>query len=315
MIEIQDLTVNFRSVCALKSIWLCIGSGEIIALVGANGSGKTTLVKTIAGFQHPSNGKVMVDGIDSWREREKLWPAIDFLEAQQHLPESLNALEAIRLFCPELNKSEVREKAQRVFSGKALDLSENHYLRPVSQLSHGMRQKVLIATLRDVPYWFLDEPTQGFDPNISESFRSFIVGQNRTVFWVTHNMGDAERAQRIIVLHLGCIVASGPPAILKRWISADSLEEVYSNAVSESCSFVCRNIDILCDPAIPPGGFIWAECPNHEILVENELYSNLNGKGIAPSLADNGKLVLPPYLGKDRFKSSTRLVCHLQTYE
>ena len=273
MISIKGLTVDFGSVKALDDVWLTIRTGEIVAIVGANGSGKTTMARCITGLQKPTQGRVLMDNLDCWKNREEIWAKIDFLEAQQHLPESHNAIEAIMLFCPELNSSQARQKAEKVFHARALNLPQQHYSRPISQLSHGMRQKVLVATLREVPYWFLDEPTQGFDPNISDNFRDYIIGQDRTVVWITHNMGDAERADRLIILHQGRVVASGPPAVLKAWLDTPSLEEVYSHAASDDCRFICETRWVMQEGSLPPGTFYCSTLDADQIVVEGASYS------------------------------------------
>jgi ABC-type multidrug transport system ATPase subunit len=272
VIVVEDLVVRFGEVRALDGVSLTVRDGEILCLLGSNGSGKTTLLRTVAGLQRPTSGCVRVGDRDVWRSRTSVWAQIDFLEAQQNLPDSHTAIESIMLFCPELTREQAERKAAATLGPDGLDLPAGHLLKPVSVLSHGMRQKVLVATLRDVPIWLLDEPTQGFDPGISTRFREYVVGQQRTVLWVTHSVADARRADRVVFLRNGRIAALGPPRTLERWLGADTLEEVYSQAASAEGRFRCGTLVPVFDESLPAGTFAGGPAGVREMIVESEVW-------------------------------------------
>lgn len=104
-----------------------------------------------------------------------------------------------------------------MFSSENLDLSREHRARAYQNLSTGMKQKVAVGALADFPYLLLDEPTQGFDPNICLQFRNYVLSKHRTTLWVTHNMLDVEKVNRAVILRGGELRGWGTPAVLKEY--------------------------------------------------------------------------------------------------
>jgi ABC-type multidrug transport system ATPase subunit len=203
---------------------------------------------------------------------------VDLAEAEHGLPGCLTAVEAVKLFCPELSPTAVAEKITRIFAPGVLDLPHPHRNRPISQLSHGMRQKVLIATLRDVPLWLLDEPTQGLDPDMSERFRAFVFRQRRTTIWVTHNLEDAAKTQRVVFLVEGRVAAMGPPEALVRWTGKADLQGVYADCASSQGVLRCERRGIRVDDTLPPDTFVADSLTADEIVVENAVYRRRVGR-------------------------------------
>jgi energy-coupling factor transporter ATP-binding protein EcfA2 len=206
---------------ALRSIDLTIPCGQFVALVGANGSGKTTLVKHANGLLRPRRGQVRVLGRDTaGRSIGELARQVGFLF--QH-PEQQIFSATVRqelAFGPRnlgLPLPEVESRVETVLA--RFDLVRVAE-RPPAILSYGLRRQVTLASLAvmDAAVLVLDEPTVGLDERGQRETFSWLAelhAQGRTILLVTHDMSlVAERAERVIVLHQGRILADGTPSEL-----------------------------------------------------------------------------------------------------
>jgi ATP-binding cassette, subfamily B, bacterial len=214
---------------ALDGIDLQIRPGERIALVGDNGAGKTTLAKLLLGLYPPTEGRILADGTDLrdldpvvWRRRS----AAVFQEFQQYhltLPEN-NAFGNLERAGDEA----AIERAARL-SGAAevvatLPQGYNTLLgkefEEGTELSLGQWQKIAVARayLRDAEVLVLDEPTAALDARAEvEVYRQFRdVSEGKTVLLISHRLGSARLADRILVLDGGRIVEEGSHAELMR---------------------------------------------------------------------------------------------------
>jgi cobalt transport protein ATP-binding subunit len=206
---------------ALRGLDLAVPQGQFLALVGANGSGKTTLVKHFNGLLRPRRGRVWVAG------REAAGQTVGELARQvgylfQH-PEQQIFCSTVRqevAFGPGnlgLTSSQVEERVEAALARFELEAMA---ARPPAILSYGLRRRVTLASLAamDPPVLILDEPTVGLDAagrRDTLAWLDELHGQGRTLLLVTHDMAlAAERAQRIVVLHQGQILADGEPAQL-----------------------------------------------------------------------------------------------------
>ena len=246
MIEINDLNIHFVHVKALTGVSMEIFDHEKVAFIGANGSGKSTLVKTLVGINKPTSGWTRIGGLDCWANRNKVWNMIELLNLDERLPEAYNTYENMQLFSPHLGMEEIRRRAAELLGPEVLDLKERDRLRPLAHLSTGSRQKATIAALRDLPYLVLDEPTMGFDPNTNYRFRQYVLEMKKTIIWITHNMLDAEKMNRVFVLRYGELLGWGPPGILKEWTNSNDLEDVYRVLTAEEISpMICSMVPPL----------------------------------------------------------------------
>ncbi len=203
-----------RDVVALRDLSLGIGTGEWVAIVGPSGCGKSTLLNLIAGLDRPTAGRVIVDGIDlatlseealaRWR-CQQVGIVFQFF---QLLP-TLTALENVQLPLVLAHRPNSRRRAleflERVGLRRAAD-------RLPSELSGGEQQRVAIArALANEPRLLLaDEPTGNLDSASGEAVLELFTEIWRggtTVILVTHDSGVAQRAQRIVELRDGALVA------------------------------------------------------------------------------------------------------------
>lgn len=196
-------------------------SGETIALVGENGAGKSTIVKLLLGFYHPQKGTISFDGVSVERiDKKQLWEKVSAV-FQDFMLFELSALESIGLGnVRSMDQPEViRKAAQKSGANKfieELDYGYNTYLSKAfggTELSGGQWQKIALARnlLRNAAFMILDEPVSALDPlSELEVLRQFQKFSNKqTTLLISHRMGTARLADRIIVIKEGHKVEEG----------------------------------------------------------------------------------------------------------
>ena len=212
----EGIARSFGRIEALRGVSLRIPEGSIHGLLGPNGAGKTTLFRILTGQISPDGGTARVAGVDPTREAAQLRARIGVLFDTQNLYARLGVRENLRLFAAlyRVADSRIDELLQR------FDLASRASSR-VETLSHGMRQKLVLARalLHDPDILFLDEPTTGLDPNWGASVEDLIRearASGATVVLATHQMETAEAlCDTVSIIDGGRIVASDSPRELK----------------------------------------------------------------------------------------------------
>ncbi len=219
MIEVRGLTKTIRNgahaVEILKGIDLTIPAGQFVAIMGASGSGKSTLLGLLAGLDAPTAGTVLLDGVEIGglsedRLAEIRGRKLGFVFQSYQLIPTLTALENV-LLPFELNGSgDGRARAEELLASVGLDSRMHHY--PV-QLSGGEQQRVALARafILKPPIVLADEPTGNLDSHNGEHVLELLLARNResgtTLVLVTHDPQISARAQRVILLRDGMVVA------------------------------------------------------------------------------------------------------------
>jgi putative ABC transport system ATP-binding protein len=222
LIELAEVEKSYRmgrlEYPALRGIDLVIGAGELVAIVGPSGSGKTTILNLIAGIDRPTAGKVTVDGrrIDTMSAEElAIWRGEHVgivFQFFQLLP-TLSALENAVLPLDFARRGSKRERFERTRHTLSLVGLGDKLDRLPAELSGGEQQRVAIArALAADPKLIVgDEPTGNLDTvTAAEMFELFerLNTEGKTVLYVTHDRGLAERAHRIVSIRDGLIVAA-----------------------------------------------------------------------------------------------------------
>ena len=217
MIEIKNLVCRYDARMALDGIDLTINDGEFVAIIGANGSGKSTLAKNLNGLLLPTEGRVLVDGIDT---REDVWTVRSKVGMVFQNPDNqiVGAIvEDDVAFGPEnlgVEPSEIRRRVDEALS--TVGMIEYKNFSP-HKLSGGQKQRVAIAgvlAMRTKCIVF-DEATAMLDPRGRSEVLSTIEELNRrgmTIVMITHHMEEAARASRVLVMDGGKIVRDGAPS-------------------------------------------------------------------------------------------------------
>ena len=204
-------------VSALEGVSLTIQPGATVALVGPSGAGKTTVIQLVQRFWDPATGRVTLDGIDLRDMRRD-----DFRQAMALVPQdpvifAASAADNIRLGRPDATDAEVQAAARAAHADAFIEALPQGYATPLGErgvmLSGGQRQRIAIARaiLRDAPVLLLDEATSALDAE-SEALVQAAVAQlseGRTTIVIAHRLATVKKADRIVVLEHGRIVAEG----------------------------------------------------------------------------------------------------------
>ncbi len=226
MIEISGLRHRYGEREALRGVSLTIARGEIFALLGPNGGGKTTLFKILSTSMRAGEGSVRVLGHDLRREAERVRPRIGVVFQNPGLDPKLTVAENLvhhgHLYG--LGGAPLRARVKEVLAD--LDLTDRAG-DLVETLSGGLARRTELARglLHAPELLLLDEPSTGLDPGARRDFAQLLRAlRDRggvTVVLTTHYMEEAERADRVAVLHEGSLVALGTPDELKRSVGGD----------------------------------------------------------------------------------------------
>jgi ABC-2 type transport system ATP-binding protein len=221
-------TARVREVLALDGADLQIGRGEVFGLLGHIGAGKTTLVKILAGLISPTEGDALVDGISVRDQPQLVKRSVSYVSTTgwMGLEWQLSVRENLLLYA-QLFGLDHRTAAVQADQALADVGLADQAKRGVHQLSHGMRQCLVLARglLVRTPLVYLDEPTVGLDPVTAADIRHLIKitingGRGQTVLLTGHYLPELdELCDRLAVLHHGRILAVGTPAELKATVA------------------------------------------------------------------------------------------------
>jgi ATP-binding cassette subfamily B protein len=209
---------------ALDDVSLRVEPGETVAIVGPSGAGKTTLFQLLLRFYDPQSGRVTVDGVDAAAADPAELRARIGLVAQEPLIFSATAAENIRYGRPGASDAEVRRAAEAAAAAGFIAALPGGYdthlgARGVT-LSGGQRQRIAIARaiLRDAPVLLLDEATSALDAESEQAVQQALerLSRGRTTLVVAHRLATVRRADRILVMEGGRVVAAGPHEALVR---------------------------------------------------------------------------------------------------
>ena len=202
---------------ALDDLDLTINPGETVAFVGPSGAGKTTLFQLLMRFFDPGTGRITLDGvaIDTVR-RDALRHAFA-LVPQEPVIFATTARENIRFGRPEASDAEVEAAARAAAADEFLTGLPDGYDSFVGErgvmLSGGQKQRIAIARaiLRDAPVLLLDEATSALDAESERAVQQAVeaMAANRTTLIIAHRLATVKKADRIIVLDQGRVVAEG----------------------------------------------------------------------------------------------------------
>ncbi len=218
MLVARTLTKEYRSgtaaLAVLRDVSFEIPNGAFVAIVGPSGSGKTTLLGLLAGLDQPSRGAVVLDGSDLTQldedARAKLrGEKVGFIFQSFQLIPTLTAQENVQVPLELQGRSDAAARARDLLTRVGLGDRLDHF---PTQLSGGEQQRVAIARAfaNEPRILFADEPTGNLDGATGAKIVALLDQLNResgaTVVIVTHDLGLAEHAQRVIRLRDGVVV-------------------------------------------------------------------------------------------------------------
>ncbi|HWP47135.1 MAG TPA: ABC transporter ATP-binding protein [Candidatus Limnocylindrales bacterium] len=227
-IKISRLTKTFGDLRAVDDLTLGVSQGEIFGLVGPDGAGKTTTLRLLTAILSPTSGDAWIMGKHIVREAEALKEEIGYLSQRFGLYPDLTVMENIHFYAdiygvPRRSRD---SKIDRLLSFSNLTPFKN---RLAGNLSGGMKQKLgLICALIHTPkVLFLDEPTNGVDPLSRRDFWRILyqlLREKVTIFISTAYLDEAERCNRVGLIHKGRLLACGTPLEVKKLMQGTILE-------------------------------------------------------------------------------------------
>jgi branched-chain amino acid transport system ATP-binding protein len=234
MLSVENVTVEYHGVSAVRGVGIDVAEGEFVSIVGANGAGKTSLLLAIMGSVRAAAGRVVFQGEDITRRstESRVRRGLALCPEGRRIFGGLTVAENLRLGAPRCSKSDFQKRIDQV-----------HELFPVLQekagaggtlLSGGQQQQLAIgrALMSDPRILLLDEPSQGLDPqtvaSVFESI-SLLCKRGLTILLVDQNVSRAlSYADTAYVLARGEVVKHGPA----RELVAGDIEDAYLGTAS-----------------------------------------------------------------------------------
>lgn len=230
MLEIKNFTKIYPSgKVGAKNINISVENGDIFAFIGHNGAGKTTTIKSIVGINDFNDGDILIDGISIKENPIDCKKRIAYIPDNPDIYNALTGIQYINLIADlfEIGKEERKNLTEKY--AKLLEL-ENELNNPISNYSHGMKQKLVLisAFVHSPKLLILDEPFVGLDPKASytvkEIFKEFTKNGG-AIFFSTHVLEVAEKlCNKVAIIENGEIVANGTMDEIRK---DKSLEEVF----------------------------------------------------------------------------------------
>jgi ABC-2 type transport system ATP-binding protein len=220
-----------------------VGRGELFGLVGPDGAGKTTTLRMLAGVLRPSSGDARVNGVSVARDPEGVKHSLAYMSQRFGLYGDLTVLENLHFYADlyEVPQSTRPARLARLFHFSNLEPFRD---RLAAQLSGGMKQKLGLscALIHEPRLLLLDEPTFGVDPVSRRDLWLIVhemVAQGVTAIVSTAYMDEAERFDRVALLHRGRLAALDTPETLQKRLD-DRILEVPVDRVREAREAVLR---------------------------------------------------------------------------
>ncbi len=293
-IEAIGLHKEYEKVRAVHRLDLTVPAGEIFGLVGADGAGKTSTIRMLATLSKPTSGQARVLGMDTVKEAAGIRPKIGYMSEGFNLYPILTVDENLDFFARlhGVSRDVYQPRKQELLDFCRL---EQFRKRHAEHLSGGMQKKLSLACslIHEPEVIFLDEPTTGVDPVSRRDFWRIITGflaRGITVLVSTPYLDEAERFDRVALMHQGEIIACDSPVNLKKEL-AGKLLEIRADPLGEALSALKEmpfptdpqvfgdTIHVLTDGTARRGTEI-------KELLEKQSIKIKNMRDIAPSLED-----------------------------
>ncbi len=266
-----------QQVAAINDVNLKIEKGELVGIIGHTGSGKSTLISHFNGLLKPDSGKILVDGVDIWKDKETLRQSRFKVGLCFQYPEYQLFEETVYkdiAFGPKnmkLSENEIKERVIR--AAKFVGVKPEHLDKSPFDLSGGEKRRVAIAGVMSMEPEVLifDEPAAGLDPrgrkDLVELIKDYRKQTGSTVVIVSHSMEDiAGMADRIIVMNNATVAMQG------------SVDEVYSRG--DELRSMGLNVPEITE--------IFAKLRSRGIDVPANVYTVADGARILSSLMERG---------------------------
>ena len=211
----EGLTKSYGSSRGIVDVSMTVEAGEVFGFLGPNGAGKTTTIRTLLDFIRPTAGRATVLGLDPHRNSVEIHRRVGYLPGEFSLYEHMTGRDYLGFFATlrgGVDQQVIDALAERLKS----DLDTK-----IASLSHGNRQKIGLvqAFMHQPPLLILDEPTQGLDPIVQQTFHGLVLEAReagQTVFLSSHVLPEVERVcDRVGIIREGRLIAVEDVGALK----------------------------------------------------------------------------------------------------
>jgi ABC-2 type transport system ATP-binding protein len=225
---IRGLTRTFGTLTAVDDLSFDVAGGELFGVVGPDGAGKTTLLRMLAGVLRATSGEARVAGVSVTRDPERVKASIAYMAQRFGLYDDLTVRENLDFYADlyGVPRHERPQRLERLYAFSGLGPFKS---RLAGQLSGGMKQKLSLscALVHRPRILLLDEPTFGVDPISRRDLWLILhemVSRGTTILVTTAYMDEAERCDRVALLHAGRLLALAPPRELQAGLEGAILE-------------------------------------------------------------------------------------------
>lgn len=218
MIEVRNVTKRFKGNNGVFDLSFRIMEGEVFGFLGPNGAGKSTTIRMLMGFMKPDSGALLIDGMDTFKNREKIQQKVGYIAGELALIPEMKGIEFLQTMAG-IRKMESLDRMHEL-----IDIFQLNPHVKISRMSKGMKQKVAIinALMHEPTVLILDEPTSGLDPLVQNIFLEQIKREKKrgaTILMSSHSFTEVAKTCDTI-----CIIKEG------KIVDLDSLQEIQRNA-------------------------------------------------------------------------------------
>lgn len=214
-IKIESLVRDYGGGKGVFELTFSVKQGEAFGFLGPNGAGKTTTIRHLIGFLKAKSGKCTINGMDCWKERERIHEKLGYLPGEISFFDDMSGADFLNFV----------EKYRKIGdSSRQKELLERFELNPkvkIRKMSKGMKQKIGIvaAFMHNPDVLILDEPTSGLDPLMQNRFVDLVAEEKRqgkTILMSSHIFEEVERTcDRIGIIRSGRMAAVDQTAALR----------------------------------------------------------------------------------------------------
>ncbi len=242
VIEIENLSKQFREVKAVNNLSLSVFKGDVFGFLGPNGAGKSTTIRMLVSLINPSEGNIRIFGKDLRSKRIEILKHVGVIVEKPDFYGYLSAYKNIELL-GKLSQTDVSQK--RIMEVLELVGLEKRFKSKVKTFSHGMKQRLGLAQalLHDPDLIILDEPTTGLDPQGMKEVRDLLLylsnEKGKTIFISSHILYEIELvANRMIIINKGMKVVEG---FVKDLLNADYFNVSFEVNDGEKAKSILNN--------------------------------------------------------------------------
>jgi len=234
-ISIENVSMRFGDVEAVRDVTLSVDEGTIFGLVGSDGAGKSTLLRMAATMMPPVSGRILISTLDVVRDKQRVKPLIGYMPQRFGLYQDLTVDENMLFFMDVFNvprKERARRRAKYLGFSNLLPFVD----RPAGNLSGGMKQKLGLACVlvHEPKVLILDEPTNGVDPVSRQEFWEILAqmrADGMTIMVSTAYLDEGEKCDRLALMHRSSILDIATPQEIRGRFS--SLEDAMIYRIKE----------------------------------------------------------------------------------